>query len=66
MKILILVFLMVAIAGCMATGERDNSQSGWRLKTDTVDLFITANGGPGSGQKLTGALCPPVAVMNRE
>ena len=45
MKILILVFLMVAIAGCMATGERDNSQSGWRLKTDTVDLFITANGG---------------------
>ena len=26
-------------------GERDNSQDGWRLKTDAVDLFITANGG---------------------
>ena len=45
MKILILAFMLVAIAGCAATKDANNSQAGWRLKTSTVNLFITANGG---------------------
>ncbi len=45
MKRLTLAFLLVTTAGCVGTKTHDNSQAGWRLKTGTVDLFITANGG---------------------
>ena len=45
MKILILMCLLVALAGCTHARSTDNSQVGWRLKTSTVDLFITENGG---------------------
>ena len=45
MKLLILTFLLVAVAGCVATSQTNNSQAGWRLASRTVDLFITENGG---------------------
>jgi len=45
MKLLILAFLLVAVAGCVSTKETNNSRAGWRLKTGTVNLFITENGG---------------------
>lgn len=45
MKTLILACLLVAVAGCAATQDVNNSQAGWRLKSDTVNLFITRNGG---------------------
>lgn len=45
MKILVLACLLVAVAGCAATQDVNNSQAGWRLKSDTVNLFITRNGG---------------------
>ncbi len=45
MKTLVLACLLAAVAGCAATQNVNNSQAGWRLKSDTVNLFVTRNGG---------------------
>ncbi|NQT88795.1 hypothetical protein HQ560_18655 [bacterium] len=37
--------LLLLTAGCAGIKDRDHSQAGWRLKSDTVDLFVTENGG---------------------
>jgi len=45
MRKCILASLLFLAAGCSAVQSTNNSQPGWRIKTDKVDLFITANGG---------------------
>ena len=39
-----LVGLLLAMAGCSGVEAVDHSQVGWRLRSSTVDLFVTANG----------------------
>jgi hypothetical protein len=37
--------LLLWVAGCGAMESTNNSQRGWRIKSDRVDLFITKTGG---------------------
>lgn len=41
----LLALVLIAAVGCSGIESTDHSQAGWRLKTDKIDLFITANGG---------------------
>ncbi|KPK47535.1 MAG: hypothetical protein AMK72_08340 [Planctomycetes bacterium SM23_25] len=34
----------MATAGCAGVESVDNSQAGWRIQSDTIDLFVTRNG----------------------
>jgi len=36
--------LLVVTAGCSSIRSVDHSQAGWRITSDTVDLFVTKNG----------------------
>jgi len=36
--------LLLLAAGCAGIGDRDHSQAGWRIRSDTVDAFVTRNG----------------------
>ncbi|GAG47300.1 unnamed protein product, partial [marine sediment metagenome] len=45
MRKCILANLVLLVAGCGAMETTNDSQRGWRIKTDKIDLFITANGG---------------------
>lgn len=36
--------LLLVTAGCAGVEGVDNSQAGWRIASDTVDLFVTENG----------------------
>ena len=40
----ILAGLLLVTAGCAGVEDVDNSQAGWRIASDTVDLFVTENG----------------------
>ena len=41
----LLISVLIAAAGCSGIESTEYSQAGWRLKSDKIDLFITANGG---------------------
>ena len=44
MRNCMLVALLLVTAGCGGIQSVDHSQAGWRIKSDTVDLFVTKNG----------------------
>lgn len=45
MKKKMLTAVLATTAGCTGIESVDNSQAGWRIRTDKIDLFITRNGG---------------------
>ena len=44
MRIAAMAALLLAMAGCSGVESVEHSQAGWRLRSDAVDLFVTANG----------------------